>query len=79
MEDRTPTPVGGPAPDADDPLADVEAAQHTRELLAEHVPLALLVDLVGAQPPSSEELLATEGLPEEEWWEPTDGEDPAAG
>ena len=39
------------------------------ELLAEHVPLALIVDLV-APVVSSEELLAAEGLPDDAWWEP---------
>ncbi|WP_336923366.1 hypothetical protein [Aquipuribacter sp. SD81] len=36
-------------------------------LLAEHVPLTLLVDLVDA--PTSAEVLVEEGLPGEEWWD----------
>lgn len=40
------------------------------ELLADHVPITLLVDL--AEAPHSEELLQSEGLPEQSWWEPTE-------
>lgn len=50
------------------PRADEEQSRVAQELLAEHVPLALLVDLV-APVVSSEEILETEGLPEETWWE----------
>lgn len=51
------------------------ATRHTHELLAEHVPLTLLVDLLTPAGPSSEELLATEGLPDQAWWAGED--DPA--
>ena len=37
------------------------------DLLHDHVPLTLLVDLVDA--PASEEVLVEEGLPDQEWWE----------
>ncbi len=37
------------------------------DLLHDHVPLTLLVDL--AEAPASEQLLAEEGLPEQVWWE----------
>jgi len=37
------------------------------DLLHDHVPLTLLVDLVDA--PASEQVLAEEGLPEQTWWE----------
>ena len=36
-------------------------------LLADHVPITLLVDL--AEAPESEALLRAEGLPAEAWWE----------
>ncbi|MFC5381730.1 hypothetical protein [Aquipuribacter nitratireducens] len=42
------------------------------DLLHEHVPLTLLVDLVDAPP--SEQVLVEEGLPDEPWWQP--GHDP---
>jgi hypothetical protein len=41
-------------------------------LLAEHVPLALLADLVAPDGPVSQEILETEGLPEDAWWEADD-------
>ncbi len=64
-------PAAAPTADGQE-VAAVDAAQHTQELLAEHVPLTLLVDLLTPAGPSSDELLATEGLPEQEWWSPDD-------
>lgn len=43
-------------------------------LLAEHVPLALLADLVVPSGPPSTEILQTEGLPDIPWWESFDGD-----
>ena len=40
-----------------------------RALLAEHVPLTLLVDLMAPEA-TSVEILESEGLPDEAWWEP---------
>ena len=40
------------------------------ELLAEHVPLSLLMDLALPAGPASSEVLRAEGLPVEPWWEP---------
>ena len=55
---------------ADQPRGDAaDQSCVAQELLAEHVPLALLVDLV-APVVSSEEILQAEGLPDEAWWEP---------
>ena len=59
---RPPLPAQRTGDDTDQPSA-------AQELLAEHVPLALIVDLV-APVASSEEILAAEGLPDEPWWEP---------
>jgi len=42
------------------------------DLLAEHVPLALLADLVSPEGPGSSEILASEGLPDDAWWETPD-------
>lgn len=44
------------------------------DLLAEHVPLTLLADLAAAEPRSGE-ILRSEGLPEDEWWQPEDSSD----
>ena len=60
------TGQAGPVP-LDD-AATAEAAQHTQGLLAEHVPLTLLVDLLSPTRETSAEIMATEGLPNEEWW-----------
>lgn len=69
------TGTTGPVPRADEatsvPPADAataEAAQHTQGLLVEHVPLTLLVDLLSPTRETSAEIMATEGLPDEEWW-----------
>lgn len=43
-------------------------------LLADHVPLTLLVDLVDA--PESEQVLLDEGLPAEAWWEQDEADAP---
>jgi len=43
------------------------AAEAVMDLLHDHVPLTLLVDLVDA--PASEQVLVEEGLPEQTWWE----------
>ena len=47
---------------------DTEATQHVLDLLAEHVPLALIVDLATPEATSAE-ILEAEGLPDQEWWE----------
>jgi hypothetical protein len=65
QDDRT---TGGGEHKADDVM----------ELLAEHVPLALLVDLVTPQGPKSEEILEAEGKPEDAWWKPDDADSAAA-
>ncbi|SFK31025.1 hypothetical protein [Cellulomonas sp. KH9] len=57
-----------PAPDENVVHPGLDAAQHAQELLAEHVPLTLLVDLLAPTGQTSEELLVAEGLPEDEWW-----------
>ena len=47
------------------PTQDTQAV---RDLLAEHVPLALIVDLATPEVTSSE-ILEAEGLPDDAWWE----------
>ncbi len=51
----------------------VDAKQHAQELLAEHVPLALLVDLLTPTGDTSADLLEAEGLPDDAWWQDGDG------
>ncbi len=40
------------------------------ELLKEHVPLSLIVDLTDPTGPDSKQILNDEGLPEQQWWLP---------
>lgn len=53
---------------ATDQTAD-EAAEQTKELLEEHVPLSLIMDLTAPDGPHSKEILDAEGAPDEAWWE----------
>ncbi len=39
------------------------------DMLAEHVPLSLIMDIAGAADPKSADILAAEGRPEVAWWE----------
>ncbi|KQX65736.1 hypothetical protein [Angustibacter sp. Root456] len=48
---------------------DAEAAEQTKELLEEHVPLSLIMDLTAPDGPHSKEILDAEGAPEQAWWE----------
>lgn len=72
MDDRRavdePGSAGDGLPDDDPTAPDPEATAQTRELLAEHVPLTLLVDLMAPATADSEALVDDEGLPDEEWW-----------
>jgi len=38
------------------------------EMLSEHIPLSLIMDMASPDGPRSAELLESEGLPDEEWW-----------
>jgi hypothetical protein len=49
------------------------------DLLADHVPLALLMDLVTPDGPPSAEILRDEGMPDDAWWEPDAEPEPADG
>jgi hypothetical protein len=42
--------------------------EQVMELLEEHVPLSLLIDLVAPTGPDSQDILDTEGAPEHAWW-----------
>jgi hypothetical protein len=45
-----------------------EGDQRVMGLLSEHVPLSLLVDLADPEGPASDEILQSEGMPEDAWW-----------
>lgn len=47
---------------------DEQTTQPVLDLLAEHVPLALIVDLVTPEATSAQ-ILEAEGLPESSWWD----------
>ena len=63
-----------PGGEIDLSLVDLDPAHHTQELLEEHVPLTLLVDLLTPTGDTSRELLEAEGLPEESWWAEPEGD-----
>jgi hypothetical protein len=76
----------GPDTTEPDPSAALPAgtSASVMDLLAEHVPLALLADLAAPDGPVSQAILETEGMPDDAWWEGDDrpatpeGEDPGA-
>ena len=43
-------------------------SDHVMDMLGEHVPLSLLMDLTAPTGPDSETILDDEGLPEDSWW-----------
>ncbi|WP_432486192.1 hypothetical protein [Kineococcus esterisolvens] len=49
----------GPGPHTTEPVM---------EMLSEHIPLSLIMDMASPDGPHSEELLRSEGLPDGEWW-----------
>ncbi len=58
-----------------DDVVDDDADRQVMELLSEHVPLSLLVDLTSPEGPASEEILQSEGVPENSWWVTGEGGD----
>ena len=75
------TPQDGAQPEAELPPAqlasesEIAAGQSDEEspvmeLLSEHVPLSLIIDLSAPAGPDSEQILDEEGEPEDAWWEP---------
>lgn len=51
------------------PSADVTPTDQVKELLQEHVPLSLIMDLTVPDGPPSREILDAEGAPEQAWWQ----------
>lgn len=74
MTDNLENPADAAATDAADPPAVTPAATppSVMDLLAEHVPLALLADLAAPDGPVSQAILETEGMPDDAWWEGDD-------
>lgn len=66
-------PEGTPAPAED----STSGSEHVMDMLGEHVPLSLLMDLTSPTGPDSVTIHDDEGLPEDSWWE-NDGEATAA-
>jgi hypothetical protein len=58
--------------------ATADPDEQVMDLLAEHVPLALLVDLITPEGPASADILRTEGMPDDAWWEAEENEAVAA-
>ena len=61
--------------DADGPGGSAASPAHraVMNLLAQHVPLSLLLDVLVADGPCSREILETEGVPPWAWWAPEAG------
>ena len=56
-------------PPVDPEQLTLDAPASVMDLLAEHVPLALLADLAEPGGPMSQVILESEGLPDDAWWE----------
>lgn len=54
---------------ATEPPVVTEPTEQVMDLLEEHVPLSLLIDLVPPDGPDSRDILDTEGAPDQAWWE----------
>jgi len=73
QDERDESGHGGPRvratdPDPVDPMTQA-ARDEVMDLLAVHVPLALLADLAAPSSMGSAEILESEGLPADAWWE----------
>jgi len=60
----------GAAADAED---STSGSEHVMDMLGEHVPLSLLMDLTSPTGPDSVTIHDDEGLPADSWWD-ADGE-----
>ena len=49
--------------------ADAQGDDVVMSMLEHHVPLALVMDLTDPAGPGSAEIFATEGEPDDHWWE----------
>ena len=48
---------------------EIAPSDQVMDLLEEHVPISLLMDLVAPAGPDSRDILDTEGAPEQAWWD----------
>ncbi|MGN6303129.1 MAG: hypothetical protein ACTHN8_18775 [Angustibacter sp.] len=69
QDSHEPTDRPDDGPDAVDETTTDEVTEATKELLEEHVPLSLIMDLTAPDGPHSKEILDAEGAPEQAWWE----------
>ena len=58
-----------------EPAITDEGDARVMGLLSEHVPLSLLVDLADPEGPASNEILQSEGKPDDAWWVQEGAED----
>jgi hypothetical protein len=49
--------------------SETAPSEQVMDLLEEHVPISLLMDLSAPAGPDSRDILDTEGAPEEAWWD----------
>lgn len=74
---ENPTDAAADASDAASAVPSPVMPPSVMDLLAEHVPLALLADLAAPDGPVSQAILETEGMPDDPWWEGDDRTAPA--
>ena len=55
-------------PTNEQPEPPAVGGEQVMELLEEHVPLSLIMDLTAPTGPDSQEILSTEGKPDASWW-----------
>lgn len=78
----SPDPASGQShgQDASAPAeASTSGSEHVMDMLGEHVPLSLLMDLTSPTGPDSVSIHDDEGLPEDSWWDLVEGDGSAAG
>jgi hypothetical protein len=68
----TDVPDADPTARTGEPTTAHRDPEQVMDLLADHVPLALLMDLVTPEGPASADILRAEGMPDDAWWEPDD-------
>ncbi|GAA2022284.1 hypothetical protein WDZ16_13125 [Pseudokineococcus marinus] len=62
----SPEPAEGSTPSDE---ASTSGSEHVMDMLGEHVPLSLLMDLTSPTGPDSVTIHDDEGLPEDSWWD----------
>lgn len=62
--------------DEETPNVEDGPRSNVMELLSEHVPLSLIVDLTAPKGPDSQDILTSEGVPTDSWWVQVGAEPP---